>query len=163
MPVSLCYGSIYNPPSATDTWRCSMMMIYSKTRSYEKCIILQSMQRYILYVIHSGSLPQARIHSFHTRAYMNHILDHLRKLLSNQPYQRTKRTFTIIPQDNLFNILVILLALRSNGDQVFSRISGVSPRSEEILTIINCAFGKIAKVNMNIQYETLLSTSSKTK
>lgn len=117
---------------------------------------------HLLYVIHSDSLPQARINSFHTRAYMNHIIDHLRKLLSNQPYQRTK-SFTIIPQENLFNILVVLLALRSNGEQEFSRISGVSPRSEEILTIINCAFGKIAKVNMNIQYETLLSTSSKTK
>lgn len=86
----------------------------------------------LLYVIHSGSLPQARINSFHTRAYMNHVLDHLRKLLSNQPYQRTKRTFTIIPQENLFNILVVLLALRSNGEQEFSRISGVSPRKKII-------------------------------
>ncbi len=112
---------------------------------------------HLLYVIHSDSLPQARINSFHTRAYMNHIIDHLRKLLSNQPHQRTKRTFTIIPQENLFNILVVLLALRSNGEQEFSRISGVSPRSEEILTIINCAFGKIAKVNINIQWNTSIN------
>ncbi len=41
-----------------------------------------------LYVIHSDSLPPARINSFHTKAYMNHIKDHLRKLLWNQPYQK---------------------------------------------------------------------------
>lgn len=52
---------------------------------------------------------------------------------------------------------VFLLGKRSLDSCVFNKLS------EEILTIINCTFGKIAKVDMDIQYETLLSISYKTK